>query len=146
MRTHDKVANAVARQLTKQFDNAGTALGTVNALGTAAPATLGARNVAMGITGKNGVVSFIHNAATAIDVTCYFWSSLYQKVVPASKGWHFAAGAAAYYKKNVEPGGLETFVCPEDVPFFLVGSAVATELLVSGREDAANKNTAALHA
>ena len=146
MRQHTNIALLPVRRLKKQYDGTSTwhGNGGANALGNTNPNTLNtnlpSRANATGLTGKNGIVSFLHNGANQ-TITLYFWSERLNRINTA-QGWIAGAETAAGSAKTVNQYALASFTAPEDVPFFLQATGTdITECLVSGASDGANDNT-----
>lgn len=150
MRQHTNTAEMPTRRLLKQYDNtatktqgSGQGAGT-NALGNTAPNTLNSNlpriSDATGVTGRNGVMSFLHNGASQV-FTLYFWYGRLNKVTGA-QGWVKGAETSAGSTKTVDQYALCTITCPEGVPFFLQATGTdVTECFVSGDSDSTNMNT-----
>lgn len=138
MRVHQNIQEYCNRRLSKQYDNAGTAAGTTKAIGINAP-TL--RKQSMGLSGKQGIVSFICIDGGNQAYTLYEWHEGIAKL-NSGNGWVKNGAAAAEYTKTCDQLSVISFTITEGVSFFIqAGTTPVTNAFVSGEEDPVNKNT-----
>jgi hypothetical protein len=132
MRMHSNIAEVPSRLLKKTFDNAGTAAGTAKAMGLNAPTK---RSDSMGLTGHNGIVSFICSDGGNQVYTLYEWNAKLARV-NSGNGWVLNGAAAAEYARTADEKAKISFTCSEQVPFYIkAGTTPVTNLIVSGSED-----------
>lgn len=117
-RVHTNIAIMPTRRLPQIFGDA-----TLDAVTNAAPNTLNSNKPsvkdAMGIAGREGVISFMHDfTASDPDFTIHFWSDVRNKA-NAAKGWIKASEAATGHTKEVPAESLCTVTIPEGTPFFI---------------------------
>lgn len=131
-RVHANIAEFPGRRLTKQFNS------SADAIYTGAPTK---RNQAMGITGKNGVVSFVVLDGGTQNFILWQWHSG-MAAVNSGNGWIKMGATADQNTQSCNVLSLITFLATEGIPFFIqAGTAGVTEAFVSGIEDPANPNT-----
>ena len=149
MRQHTNTAEMPFRRLKKQYDNTstfvGSTAGATNALGDTNPNTLNnnipSKSNATGVSGKNGIVSFLHNGTTGQVFTLFFWNKRLNQINNA-QGWIKASEDSTGSTKAVDQYSLCTFTAPESVPYFLMATdTTVTECVVTGDADGQNPNT-----
>lgn len=132
MRMHQNIAEYPARVLNRNFN------GSTKAIGTAAPTT---HNQAMGMAGKNGVVSFIPSDGGNQVYTLFVWNSGLA-AVNGGNGWAFNGANVNEYTKTCDAKGKISFTITEDEEFFIqAGTTAVTDCIVSGQDSPANPNT-----
>jgi len=138
MRTHSNIAEVPSRIITKQWDAAGTAAGTARAIGLNSP-TL--RKHSMGLTGKNGIVSFVASGSVNQVYTLYEWNIAFAGINSAN-GWMLNGSNVNEYAKTCDGSAKISFTCTESVPFYIkVGTTPIVDAVLSGTQDDINPNT-----
>jgi hypothetical protein len=123
-RVHSNIALPPDRWLPKIFDVTGEVPGNVCAIGLVNPNNLpGGPKVydSMGRSRDNGLVSFFHDNATSTAFTCFYWSSLANKMNPAA-GWVHLGNASAIYTQTVDQFSLGTFAVPESCHIYIMAT------------------------
>jgi len=143
MRVHSNIAEWPGRRLAKQyngssvFQGAGSS-GSNKATSSNAPTV---RAQSMGLTGKNGIVSFFaSDFGTGITCTLWVWHKDAAQV-NSGNGWVKLGAVAAENQKTVDQLSIASFTCEEGVPFYVQTGTQSTEFFVSGIQDDNNPNT-----
>lgn len=129
------------RRHAKQWDAAGTAAGSTNAVGTLAPTGLGLK-VAMGSSGSDGMVTVIIDGTAAnadVDLTFYTWNETVLDAAGLPGEW-VALGANSNINTATFSERCQGSVkIPENVPWFVKGSIVCTDLYSDCRKHKMNE-------
>lgn len=132
MREHSNIAEYPSRVLNRNF-NGGT-----KAIGTAAPTLL---NQAMGMAGKNGIVSFIPLDGGNQVYTLFVWNAGLA-AVNSQNGWAFNGANVSEYSKTCDAKGKISFTITEGEFFFVqAGTTAVTDAIFSGQDCPLNPNT-----
>lgn len=114
------------RRLTKRYASASKALSTSN------PNTLNTNlpneQDAIGLTPSSGIVSFMHDGASA-DFSIWVWCERFNKFT-AAQGWIYGAESAALHTKTVAQYAMASFKVPANVPYFIQASAAPNNCIV----------------
>lgn len=146
MRVHSNIAEFPSRRLAKQYDTTtGGVFQGANSSGGAKATTSNAPTVraqAMGLSGKEGIVSFFaSDFGAGVVCTLWVWDGDWAKL-NSGNGWVKLGAVAAENQKSVDQLSIASFTINEGIPFFIQTATQSTELFVSGMSDKeTNDNT-----
>lgn len=144
MRVHSNIAEFPGRKLKLQYNTTagGAFQGRDSSTGTKATTSNAPtkREQSMGLSGKNGIVSFFaDDFGSGIVCTLYVWHKGAAKL-NTGNGWIKLGAVAAENQKACDQLSIASFTIEEGIPFFIQTATQATNLFVSGSDDKANND------
>lgn len=130
MRVHSNIGISVSRILPQIFNDGDSACGTddPNTLNGGHPSL----KDAMGLSGIEGMMSFMHDSDAPREFTVWVWSELMLRVSGGTKGWVKLGAVESAHTSTVDPYCIAAITVPEKLAVFIQADENIDNFLMGG--------------